>query len=86
MGANAEIFGGEAGAKRAEDFRLRVVEHNVLVVAKYYTRVHTSRLAELLDLTPDEVGANRNVARSSRLSSFHSSSLRSRFSCHPPEH
>ena len=55
MAANTQLFGGEAGAKRADDFRLRVVEHNVLVIAKYYARVTTARLAELLDLTPEEV-------------------------------
>lgn len=38
-----------------EDLKLRVIEHNVLVVAKYYTRITTARLAELLDLTPDQV-------------------------------
>lgn len=55
MQAIGEIFGGEVGSKRAEDFRLRVVEHNILVIAKYYSRVQMSRLAELLDLSPAEV-------------------------------
>ena len=36
------------------DFRKRVIEHNVRVVAKYYTRVHFSRLTTLLDLPADE--------------------------------
>ncbi|KAI5295547.1 hypothetical protein KEM52_001036 [Ascosphaera acerosa] len=36
------------------DLRKRVIEHNVRVVAKYYTRIQTSRLCELLDLTPEE--------------------------------
>lgn len=46
--AAKEVFGGDA--KRLADLRLRTVEHNVLVVAKYYTRVTTQRLAQLLDL------------------------------------
>uniref|UniRef100_A0A061QT58 26S proteasome regulatory subunit N5 n=1 Tax=Tetraselmis sp. GSL018 TaxID=582737 RepID=A0A061QT58_9CHLO len=54
MEANADVFGGENGPKRAEDFRLRVVEHNVLVIAGYYSRVRMSRLAELLDLPTEE--------------------------------
>ncbi|KAF2211065.1 hypothetical protein CERZMDRAFT_106580 [Cercospora zeae-maydis SCOH1-5] len=36
------------------DFRKRVIEHNVRVIAKYYTRVHFSRLTELLDLPAEE--------------------------------
>lgn len=41
-----DIFGGEAGAKVAADLRLRVVEHNIAVAARYYTRISTSRLAQ----------------------------------------
>ncbi len=44
-----------ADDKRLEDIKLRVNEHNVMVVAKYYSRITTARLAELLDLSPDEV-------------------------------
>ena len=40
--------------KRWEDLRKRVIEHNVRVVAKYYTRIQMSRLTQLLDLTEDE--------------------------------
>lgn len=40
--------------QRWEDLRKRVIEHNVRVVAKYYTRIQMSRLTELLDLTEDE--------------------------------
>ncbi|KAK4495151.1 hypothetical protein PRZ48_013478 [Zasmidium cellare] len=36
------------------DFRRRVIEHNVRVIAKYYTRVHFSRLTQLLDLPAQE--------------------------------
>jgi 26S proteasome regulatory subunit N5 len=49
------VFAGEYGARRLADLKLRVVEHNVLVVSKYYTRITTARLAELLDLKPEEV-------------------------------
>ena len=34
--------------------RLRVTEHNLLVVSKYYARIRLGRLAELLDLPPAE--------------------------------
>lgn len=40
--------------KRWEDLRKRVIEHNVRVVAKYYTRIQFSRLTELLDLNEEE--------------------------------
>ena len=35
--------------------RLRVIEHNVLVISKYYSRITTERLATLLCLTEKEV-------------------------------
>ncbi|KIZ02997.1 26S proteasome non-ATPase regulatory subunit 12 [Monoraphidium neglectum] len=56
MAAEADVFGdaAEGGAKRREDLQLRVVEHNVLTVAKYYTRISMARLAELLDLSADK--------------------------------
>jgi hypothetical protein len=53
--AQSDVFAGEYGAKRLADLKLRVIEHNVLVVSKYYTRITTARLAELLDLKPLEV-------------------------------
>lgn len=34
--------------------RKRVIEHNVRVVARYYTRIHLGRLRELLDLDEAE--------------------------------
>ncbi|KAJ5885166.1 hypothetical protein N7495_009676 [Penicillium taxi] len=40
--------------RRWQDLRKRVIEHNVRVVAKYYTRIQMSRLTQLLDLTEDE--------------------------------
>lgn len=36
------------------DLRKRVIEHNVRVIAKYYTRIHFSRLTTLLDLPAEE--------------------------------
>jgi 26S proteasome regulatory subunit N5 len=57
VAAEADIFAGEYGEKRQADLKLRVTEHNLLTVARYYTRITTTRLAELLDLTPDLVGA-----------------------------
>ncbi|KAK0633161.1 PCI domain-containing protein [Immersiella caudata] len=58
---NTEIFDsaeGQSGDKQAfqrwQDLRKRVIEHNVRVVAKYYTRIKTERLTKLLDLTEDE--------------------------------
>jgi hypothetical protein len=38
------------------------VEHNVLTVAKYYTRISMARLAELLDLSADKVGDGGSTA------------------------
>ncbi|KAF2003811.1 hypothetical protein P154DRAFT_543603 [Amniculicola lignicola CBS 123094] len=40
------------------DLRKRVIEHNVRVVAKYYTRIQIPRLTQLLDLTEDETEKN----------------------------
>lgn len=40
--------------QRWEDLRKRVIEHNVRVIAKYYTRIQMSRLTQLLDLTEEE--------------------------------
>ena len=39
---------------RYKALRQRVIEHNVRVVAKYYTRITFSRLCELLDLSEEE--------------------------------
>ncbi|KAH6605249.1 26s proteasome non-atpase regulatory subunit 12 [Trichoderma cornu-damae] len=44
----------EKANQRWEDLRKRVIEHNVRVIAKYYTRIQISRLTELLDLAEDE--------------------------------
>ncbi|KZF19288.1 hypothetical protein L228DRAFT_251409 [Xylona heveae TC161] len=40
--------------QRWTDLRKRVIEHNVRVVAKYYTRIKVGRLCQLLDLTEEE--------------------------------
>ncbi|XP_057492858.1 26S proteasome non-ATPase regulatory subunit 12 homolog A-like isoform X2 [Actinidia eriantha] len=45
------ILGGPLGVKAAEDLRQRVIEHNILVVSKYYSRITLKRLAELLCLS-----------------------------------
>ena len=39
---------------RFEDLRKRVIEHNVRVVAKYYTQIRMPRLCQLLDLDEEE--------------------------------
>ncbi|KAI5282909.1 hypothetical protein KEM54_002482 [Ascosphaera aggregata] len=45
---------GDKPFERWQDLRKRVIEHNVRVVAKYYTRIQMSRLCELLDLSEEE--------------------------------
>lgn len=52
--AKAGQSGDKKANKRWEDLRKRVIEHNVRVVAKYYTRIQVPRLTQLLDLTEDE--------------------------------
>jgi 26S proteasome regulatory subunit N5 len=44
MAAEAEIFGGADGEKRKTDLRQRVIEHNLLVVGAYYSRVSLAGL------------------------------------------
>ncbi|XP_008806918.2 26S proteasome non-ATPase regulatory subunit 12 homolog A-like isoform X1 [Phoenix dactylifera] len=46
--------GGSLGAKAAEDLKLRIIEHNILVVSKYYSRITLKRLADLLCLSLQE--------------------------------
>ncbi|GLT75185.1 hypothetical protein SLA2020_469270 [Shorea laevis] len=48
------LLGGPLGEKAAEDLRQRIIEHNILVVSKYYSRITLKRLAELLCLTLQE--------------------------------
>ncbi|KAK7752533.1 proteasome regulatory particle subunit [Diatrype stigma] len=54
--AGSTTSADEAGKahQRWQDLRKRVIEHNVRVVAKYYTRIGMRRLTQLLDLTEDE--------------------------------
>ncbi|KAJ2388922.1 proteasome regulatory particle subunit, partial [Coemansia sp. RSA 2559] len=47
----------EDGNKRWQALRDRVIEHNIRVIAKYYTRATLQRLTELLDLPTDDVEA-----------------------------
>jgi 26S proteasome regulatory subunit N5 len=49
-----DAFKNDEGVKRWSDFKTRIVEHNMRVMAKYYTRIYTKRMAHLLDLTEDE--------------------------------
>ncbi|CAG2112556.1 unnamed protein product [Medioppia subpectinata] len=44
----------EAGNKRWTDLKNRVVEHNIRVMSKYYSRLRLQRMAELLGLTIKE--------------------------------
>ncbi|KAI0785093.1 PCI-domain-containing protein [Abortiporus biennis] len=37
-----------------EDLHTRIIEHNIRIVAKYYTRITLARLTTLLDLTPEQ--------------------------------
>ncbi|CAH0564016.1 unnamed protein product [Brassicogethes aeneus] len=46
--------GNEPAKKRWENLKSRVVEHNIRVMAKYYTRIEIKRMSELLDLSPAE--------------------------------
>jgi len=54
MAAETEIFGGEKGTKRVNDLKLRVIEHNMLVISTYYSRISLARLAELLCLSAED--------------------------------
>lgn len=48
------LLGGSLGDKAAEDLKQRVIEHNIIVVSKYYSRITLQRLAKLLCLSPQE--------------------------------
>ncbi|GFR65657.1 26S proteasome non-ATPase regulatory subunit 12 [Elysia marginata] len=69
----------EGGEKRWADLKNRVVEHNIRVMAKYYTRIRMQRMATLLDLAESATFSKmlgRGVEKSncnatvSRVSSF----------------
>lgn len=42
------------GDKRWKDFKSRVVEHNIRIMAKYYTKIGLQRMSQLLNLSTDE--------------------------------
>ncbi|KAG7034412.1 26S proteasome non-ATPase regulatory subunit 12-like A, partial [Cucurbita argyrosperma subsp. argyrosperma] len=48
------FLGGALGDKAAKDLRRRIIEHNIIVVSKYYARIALSRFAELLCLSLQE--------------------------------
>lgn len=54
VAAQSAVFGGTTGEVRKAHLSLRVNEHNLLVISKYYTCVSFTRLAELLALPADE--------------------------------
>lgn len=49
-----DMLGGSLGEKAMEDLRLRVIEHNIIVVSKYYSQITIKRLADLLCLNIQE--------------------------------
>ena len=50
-----DVFGNsEEGSKRWDDFRKRIVEHNIRIIAKYYTNISMKRMAELLSLSTED--------------------------------
>ena len=57
----SDIFGGESGEKRKKDLHSRVIEHNILIISKYYSQMQISRLATLLDLSAEEVGFSMDI-------------------------
>lgn len=51
----SDVFdASKEGEERWEELRKRVIEHNLRVIAKYYTRIRMERLCGLLDLGQDE--------------------------------
>eukprot|EP00742_Colponemidia_sp_Colp-10_P000919 GILJ01000997.1.p1 GENE.GILJ01000997.1~~GILJ01000997.1.p1 ORF type:complete len:475 (-),score=76.98 GILJ01000997.1:155-1510(-) len=49
----AEPFQGPKGPDRWKDLHKRVIQHNIRVIAQYYSRITMSRLASLLNLDTD---------------------------------
>ncbi|GMT14449.1 hypothetical protein PFISCL1PPCAC_5746, partial [Pristionchus fissidentatus] len=49
------ILDGEDGEKRWKDLHIRVGEHNMRMISKYYTKISFERLAQLLDFTVEEM-------------------------------
>lgn len=52
--ATAALGADPAGQKRWSDLKARVVEHNIRIMSKYYSRLTLRRMSQLLDLTPQE--------------------------------
>jgi len=52
--ATAVFARDEAGEKRWNDLKKRIVEHNIRIMAKYYTRIRLVRMSELLALSQSE--------------------------------
>ena len=44
----------EAGEKRWSDLKSRIVEHNIRMMAKYYTKIRLHRMCTLLALSENE--------------------------------
>lgn len=42
------------GQKRWKDFKSRIVEHNIRIMEKYYSRIRLDRMSQLLNLSSDE--------------------------------
>lgn len=51
----------DSGKSNWDELRLRIVEHNIRVMSKYYERISIGRMAQLLDL--DESDAESHLAR-----------------------
>ncbi|XP_045819979.1 26S proteasome non-ATPase regulatory subunit 12 homolog A-like isoform X1 [Trifolium pratense] len=51
---NEIVSGKFLSEKAAEDLKQRIIEHNILVVSKYYARITLKRLAQLLCLSQEE--------------------------------
>jgi 26S proteasome regulatory subunit N5 len=52
--ATDALGNNEEGHKRWSDLKARVVEHNIRIMAKYYSRISLKRMAQLLDLSLQE--------------------------------
>lgn len=47
------VFSGDGGKERYDLLHKRIVQHNIRVLSKYYKRIRTARVAELLALDED---------------------------------
>ena len=52
--ATTALASDAAGQIRWTDLKARVVEHNIRIMSKYYSRVTLRRMSQLLDLNPQE--------------------------------